>query len=78
MEKYCDSQHFPPFSTHLSNGVIDRYRNNNYWERFYDNTAACSSKYYAALKGYDSKTEFSKLVESWNGFAFDISKSNNY
>lgn len=62
----------------IPNGFIDRYKDNKYWDYFFDNSAVFSSKYYQAVKGYDSRTEFAKLLESWNQFSFDITGSDRY
>lgn len=62
----------------IPNGFIDRYQDNKYWDYFFDNSAVFSSKYYQAVKGYDSRTEFAKLLESWNQFSFDITGSDRY
>lgn len=59
-------------------GIVDRYKDNKYWERFYDNSSLFSSKYFFEIKGYDKTSEFQNLVNSWNDFAFGITKSNEY
>ena len=58
------------------NGIVDRYKLNYYWKRFYDNSD-CFQKFYYS-KEFDRRTSYQKLVDSWNAFAFDVSKCDNY
>lgn len=57
------------------NGKVDRYRENYYWKRFYDNSDCFRQFYYS--EGVDRRTAYQKLVDSWNSFAYDISKLND-
>lgn len=45
---------------------------------FFDNLDFFSSQYYIAVKGYDSRAEFTKLLEMWNQFSFDMTGSDRY
>lgn len=58
-----------------SNGIVDRYKMNYYWKRFYDNSDCFRQFYYS--EGFDKRTSYQKLVDSWNSFAYDISKLND-
>ncbi len=57
------------------NGMIDRYKVNYYWKRFYDNSDSFRQFYYS--EGFDKRTSYQKLVDSWNSYAYDISKLND-
>ena len=54
-------------------GKADRYQDNLYWDRFFDNTSQFLSRYYVDIQGYDKRTEFQKLADAWNGYVTDIS-----
>ncbi len=58
--------------------ILDRYQVDPYWNWFYDNSARFQSKYFMDIPGYDKRTSFQKLVESWNESAFRISGSDAY
>lgn len=58
--------------------VLDRYQVDPYWKWFYDNSARFQSKYFMDIPGYDKRTSFQKLVESWNESALRISGSDAY
>ncbi len=60
------------------NNVVERYRDNSFWNHFYDNSSRLSSKYYVHIPGDDTRTDFCKLVASWNDFASEISKSRDF
>ncbi len=60
------------------NNVVERYRDNSFWSHFYDNSSRLSSKYYVHIPGDDTRTDFCKLVASWNDFASEISKSRDF
>lgn len=60
------------------NNVVLRYRDNSFWSQFYDNSRRLSSKYYMHVPGSDTRTDFCKLVDSWNQFASQISKSQDF
>ena len=57
------------------NGIVDRYKENYYWKRFYDNSDCFRQFYYS--EGFDKRTSYQKLVDSWNSYAYDISKLND-
>ena len=57
------------------NGIIDRYKMNYYWKRFYDNSDCFRQFYYS--EGVDKRTSYQKLVDSWNAYAYDVSKFND-
>ena len=57
------------------NGIIDRYKMNYYWKRFYDNSDCFRQSYYS--EGVDKRTSYQKLVDSWNAYAYDVSKFND-
>lgn len=59
------------------NGGPDRYKHTLYWDRFYENSDTFSSMHYIEIKGADKKTEFERLAESWNSFAYFISGSDD-
>lgn len=56
------------------NGIIDRYKMNYYWKRFYDNSECFRQFYYS--EGVDKRTSYQKLIDSWNAYAYDVSKFN--
>ena len=58
-----------------ANGMIDRYKVNYYWKRFYDNSDSFRQFYYS--EGFDKRTSYQKLIDSWNSYAYDISKLND-
>lgn len=60
------------------NNAVLRYRDNSFWSQFYDNSRRLSSKYYMHVPGSDTRTDFCKLVDSWNQFASQISKSQDF
>lgn len=60
------------------NNVVDRYSDNSFWNQFYDNSKRLSSKYYMHVPGSDTRTDFCKFVDSWNQFALQISKSQDF
>ncbi len=60
------------------NNAVLRYNDNSFWNQFYDNSGRLSSKYYMHVPGSDTRTDFCKLVDSWNQFAAQISKSQDF
>lgn len=57
---------------------IDRYQADTYWKWFYDNAAKFQSRYFMDIPGYDKRTSFQVLADSWNESALRISGSNAY
>lgn len=58
------------------NGIVDRYKENYYWNQFYDNSSRFNSRHYLPAPGADRRTSFQKLAESWNQYTYSIAKSN--
>lgn len=58
-------------------GKIGRYKDNIYWNRFFDNSDIFTSKYYIYINGADTRTSFTKIKEDWNDFVFEITKSSD-
>ena len=56
-------------------GMIDRYKDNVYWNRFFDNSELYRQFYYS--ESFDKRTSFQEIVDLWNSFAFDITKIND-
>lgn len=56
-------------------GMIDRYKDNVYWNRFFDNSELYGQFYYS--ESFDKRTSFQEIVDLWNSFAFDITKIND-
>ena len=54
------------------NGIVDRYKVNYYWKRFYNNSECFRQFYYS--EGVDKRTSYQKLIDSWNSYAYDVSK----
>jgi hypothetical protein len=54
------------------NAIVDRYKTNYYWKRFYDNSECFRQFYYS--EGVDRRTSYQKLIDSWNSYAYDVSK----
>ena len=55
-----------------ANAIVDRYKTNYYWKRFYDNSECFRQFYYS--EGVDRRTSYQKLIDSWNSYAYDVSK----
>lgn len=53
------------------NAIVDRYKTNYYWKRFYDNSECFRQFYYS--EGVDRRTSYQKLIDSWNSYVYDVS-----
>ncbi len=61
-------------------GTLDRYRYNYYWDQFFDNSSRLDSPAfkYMYVQGMDTRTSFQKIVDSWDGFGFHLTRTQDY
>lgn len=58
-------------------GAVERYQDNIYWNRFFDNSEIFTSQYYMHINGADHRTSFRKIQDDWNDFVFEITNSSD-
>lgn len=58
--------------------AIGRYQADTYWKWFYDNSEKFQSRFFSDIQGYDKRTSFQILAESWNESAFRLSGTDAY
>lgn len=61
-------------------GALERYENNTVWKFFFDNSGIINSPIYQSMyvSGMDQRSDFEKLADSWNEFAFRLTGSQIY